>query len=185
MTSQSNPFKKVGSREIYENPWIKVTEDQIIKPNGESGIYGKLNFKNYALGIVALSDNQDIRLVGQYRYVLDAYSWEIPTGGGSLEVPPLEGAQRELREETGLSADHWEELIRIHLSNAITDELGIIYLAKNLTAGQTEFDDTEVLEIKQIPFKNALHMVLNSKITDSMSVTGILATAQKLGIIDL
>ena len=182
--NNSNPFKTISSKDIYENPWIRLVEDQIIKPNGEPGIYGKLHFKNYALGIVAVSENMDIWLVGQYRYVLQAYSWEIPTGGGSRDAPPVEGAKRELREETGLTANRWEELIRIHLSNSVTDEYGMVYLAEELTEGPTEFDDTEILEIKRMPFADVLKMVINGKITDSMSVTGILAAANKWGYVN-
>lgn len=182
--NDANPFKTISSKELYENPWIRLVEDQILKPDGEPGIYGKLHFNNYALGIVAVSENMDIWLLGQYRYVLKSYSWEIPTGGGSREAPPLEGAKRKPREETGLTANRWEELIRIHLSNSVTDEYGMVFLAEELTIGPTEFDDTEILEIKRMPFADALKMVMIGEITDSMSVTGILAAANKWGILN-
>lgn len=180
--SRSNPFRKISSQDIYENPWIKVVEDQIIKPNNEPGIYGKLHFKNYAIGIVALEENHDVWMVGQYRYILDTYTWEIPTGGGSKDVSGLDGAKRELREETGLTAGSWEDLIHIHLSNSVTDEFGMIFLAQDLTPGPTDFDDTEILEIKKIPFQEALSLVMDHTITDSMTVSGILAASHKLGI---
>ena len=174
-----NPFRNIDSRQVYDNPWITVIEDRILKPNGTEGIYGKVLFKQLAIGIVPYADNGDIWLVGQHRYTLDTYEWEIPSGGSSYSDTPVKGAQRELREETGLLAEHWEELTRIHLSNSVSNELGMVFLAQGLTEGETEFDDTEVLEIRRLPFAEALEMVRRHEITDSLSVVGILALADR------
>ena len=170
----NNPWKKLSYKKIYDNPWITVEEYQVINPRGGNGIYGKVKFKNKAIGIIPVDDAGNTWLVGQYRFTLDEYSWEIPMGGGSIGVPILESAKRELKEETGFTASKWTEIMRIHTSNSVTDEEGFIFLAEELTAGETDFDDTEDLEIMKLPFKEAYQMVLEGKITDSLSVAGIL-----------
>lgn len=180
MTRRTNPYRKIDSKQIYDNPWIRVVEDQIVKPNGEQGIYGKVLFKNFALGIIPLTDDLETWLVGQYRYMLDMYSWEIPMGGGSSEVDPLESAKRELKEETGLVAGQWRELLRVHMSNSVTDEVGIVYLAQDLEQKEPDYDDTEVLELMKIPFHEAMDMVHRHEITDSLSVVGLLYLSGKL-----
>ncbi|MCS6832675.1 MAG: NUDIX hydrolase [Flammeovirgaceae bacterium] len=177
MQSEENPWKTLSSTDIYENAWIRLREDKVIKPNGEKGIYGVVHFKYLAIGIIPLDEENHTWLVGQHRYPLNSYSWEIPMGGGKLEVEPLVSAQRELKEETGLMARHWEELLRIHTSNSVTDELGIVYVARGLTAGDTAFDDTEKLQIWKMPFEQALQMALNGHITDSLSLAGIFKLA--------
>lgn len=169
-----NPWKTLSSKKIYENPWIKVEEDQVITPGNTNGIYGKVHFKGYALGIIPLDEHQNTWLVGQYRYTLDEYSWEIPMGGGALDVDILTSAQRELREETGLSAKKWTNILKIHTSNSVTDETGYVFLAKDLTEGPTDFDETEDIQIRKLPFQEAFEMVMNNEITDSLSMAGIL-----------
>ena len=171
-----NPFKILNSKAIYNNNWIEVTEHQVINPAGGNGIYGEVHFKNLALGILVLDDEMNTWLVGQYRFPLKAYSWEIPEGGGALNEPPLQNAQRELKEETGLTAKKWTEIQRMHLSNSVSDELAIIYLAQNLQMGVAQPEDTEQLVVKKLPFTAAYAMVLNGEITDSMSVAAILKT---------
>ncbi len=161
-------------RNVYDNPWITLTEFDVLNPKGNPGIYGKVHFKNKALGIVALSEEGKITLVGQFRFPLSQYSWEIPEGGGPLGVDPLESAKRELKEETGMSASHWQKILEIHLSNSVTDEHGLIYLATGLTRGQAHPEDTEDLKTMEIPFGEALEMVLDGSITDSMTVTALL-----------
>lgn len=182
MTRQENPWKKLGTTLIYDNHWIHVEEDSVIKPNNEPGIYGRVHMKNKAVGIIPLDETNNTWLVGQYRYTLNAYSWEIPTGGGPLEDDVLVSARRELKEETGLTANAWELLLRIHTSNSITDEEGFVLLARDLSQGATAFDDTEVIRIWQLPFTEALEMVMNGKITDSLSVAGILKLARQMEI---
>ena len=174
MTKTDNPWQICASEKIYDNPWISLTEHQVINPSGGEGIYGCVHFKNIAIGIVVLDADNYTWLVGQYRFPLDQYSWEIPEGGGALDTDPLTSAQRELLEETGISASSWVELQRIHLSNSVSDELGIIYLARDLSYGQAEPEETEQLKTLKIPFEEAYQMVLSGQITDSLSVAALL-----------
>src|SRR5882672_4877860 len=122
-----NPWKTLSSEKIYENPWIKVEEHQVINPAGGKGIYGKVHFKNIAIGIIPLDAQGNTWLVGQHRYVLDEWSWEIPEGGGPIKKNILDSAKRELKEETGLTARKWTQLMKIHLSNSVSDEVGFIF----------------------------------------------------------
>jgi 8-oxo-dGTP pyrophosphatase MutT (NUDIX family) len=171
---EENPWQILESKAIYDNPWIEITEHQVINPTGGKGIYGEVHFKNYAIGIIALDEDDQIWLVGQYRFPLKAYSWEIPEGGGPLNTNPLTSAKRELLEETGLVAQHWEELLRMHLSNSVSDELAIIYLARDFEQFEAQPEETEELLVKKVPFEEAYQMVLRGEITDSMSVAAIL-----------
>jgi 8-oxo-dGTP pyrophosphatase MutT (NUDIX family) len=151
-----------------------VTEFDVLTPGGNPGIYGKVHFKNLAMGIIALDTEGMIPLVGQYRFPLQAYSWEIPEGGGRLDRDPLLSAQRELREETGLVARNWTELFRMHLSNSVSDEHAIIYLATDLLQEAPEPEDTEQFSHRRVSIDEAYAMVLNGEITDSISVAAIL-----------
>ncbi len=173
----------LSSKEVYENPWIKLEEDQVINPAGGKGIYGKVHFKNKAIGIVALDDENNTWLVGQHRYTLNEWSWEIPEGGGPIGKSILESAKRELLEETGLKAKHWKEILRAHLSNSVSDEEGFVFLAQGLSEGDHEREATEAdMKVWKLPFAEALEMVMQSKITDSLSIMGILKVARILGI---
>lgn len=169
-----NPWKILKSDQIYENSWIKLTEHQVINPNGGQGIYGEVHFKNIAIGVVVLDSNYNTWLVGQYRFPLKAYSWEIPEGGGDLHTDPLINAKRELQEETGIQASLFTEIQRMHLSNSVSDELAIIYVAQNLEMGISSPEETEDLVVRKLPFEDAFQMVMSGEITDSMSVAGIL-----------
>jgi 8-oxo-dGTP pyrophosphatase MutT (NUDIX family) len=171
---KNNPWETLSGKEIYDNPWINVTEYQVINPSGGKGIYGKVHFKNLGIGIIPLDDEMHTWLVGQYRYTLNAYSWEIPEGGCPVGTDPLETAKRELAEETGLIANEWKELMPFHLSNSVCDESGYIFLARGLKQGESEPEETEQLQVKRIPFEEAYQMVVDGKITDSLSVAGIL-----------
>jgi ADP-ribose pyrophosphatase len=169
-----NPWTILSSSEKYDNPWITVNEHQILNPKGGEGIYGTVHFKNIAIGIIVLDEDHNTWLVGQYRFPLNAYSWEIPEGGGLLAVDPLESAKRELKEETGLSARKWTIIQKMHLSNSVSDELAIIYLATDLIEGESNPEETEDLRILKLPFEEAYTLLLSGKITDSISVAAIL-----------
>jgi len=173
---ERNPWTTIESRKIYDNNWIGLTEHQVINPSGGKGIYGEVHFKNLAIGILPLDEELNTWLVGQYRFPLKAYSWEIPEGGGPLGSDPLDSAKRELLEETGLSATDWVELQRMHLSNSVSNELAIIYIARGLSMGIAQPEETEELRLRKLPFQEAYEMVLNGEITDSMSVAAILRT---------
>jgi len=169
-----NPWRVQSSKKIYDNPWLTLHQDRVINPAGGISHYGKVHFKNLAIGIIPLDDNNNTWLVGQYRYVPDGYSWEIPMGGGPLHLDPLDSAKRELKEETGLSATHWQPLMQLHTSNSVTDERGLVYVARGLSEGETEFEDTEELLIQKLPLEEAVERVLSSEITDAISVAGLL-----------
>lgn len=172
--STENPWQTLSSEEKYNNNWITVTEHQVINPSGGKGIYGEVHFKNIAIGVLPLDEEQNTWLVGQYRFPLKAYSWEIPEGGGPLGSDPELSAKRELVEETGLVANKLTEIQRMYLSNSVSDELAIIYLAQDLTQGEAEPEETEELQIIKVPFSKAYQMVVDGEITDSMSVAAIL-----------
>ena len=170
------------SKEIYSNARISLTEHDVTNPGGGESIYGKVHYKNWALGIIPLDEDQNTWLVGQYRYTLNAYSWEIPMGGGLPDVSRPASAKRELKEETGLPAEKWTEICKIHTSNSVTDEVGYAYLAEGLTQGDTEFEETEDLKIKKLPFQEAVMMCDQREITDSLSVAAIYRLARMLNL---
>ncbi|HEX9649007.1 MAG TPA: NUDIX hydrolase [Cyclobacteriaceae bacterium] len=179
MKKAVNPWKKISGSIVYENNWICVEDHKVINPSGNDGIYGKIHFKNVAVGIIPIDEENYTWLVGQYRYPLNQFSWEIPEGGGIIGGDYLEAAKRELKEETGLVAGNWKEIQRMHLSNSVSDEEAIIYLAENLTQEQAQLDETEYgLEVKRLPFSDVLSMVSTGEITDSISVAGILTVAR-------
>ncbi len=178
-----NPWTTLSGEVKYDNCWITVTEYQVLNPSGGKGIYGKVHFKNKAIGIIPVDKALNTWLVGQYRYTLNAWHWEIPEGGGPLNEDPMESAKRELQEETGLRAGSWKEIIRLHTSNSVTDEEGHIFLAEELQEGASSLEETEAdLKVWKLPLKEALDMVLNGKITDGMSVMAILKVARIKGI---
>lgn len=168
-----NPWKTTSSKEIYDNKWIQLTEYQVIHPGGKPGIYGLVHFKNTAVGIIPLDENYNTWIVGQYRYTLSQYSWEIPEGGGKIGIDTLESAKRELLEETGIKAKHWEEILRLDLSNSVTDEQGIVYVAKGLSFHEPQPDDDELLEIKKLPFSDLFEMAMRGEISDGLALAAI------------
>lgn len=174
MQSEESPWKITSEKTQYDNPWIKVTEFQVLNPSGNPGIYGKVHFKNKAIGVVALDKNQHIYLVGQYRFPLNEYSWELPEGGGPLESSPLDSAKRELLEETGLKAEKWTEIQRMYLSNSVCDEEAIIFLAQNLQQFEAEPEETEQLIIKKMPFAEVYQMVCRGEIKDAITIAAVL-----------
>lgn len=174
MNEQQNPWKVLDQSEVYNNNWIQVTEYKVLNPSGGAGIYGKVHFKNFAIGILPLDNEMNTYLVGQYRFPLNQYSWEIPEGGGPIDEDILDAAKRELLEETGLVASSWQQIVQMHLSNSVSDEKAIVFLATGLEQKEAAPEATEQLVIKKLPFSEAYAMVEAGIITDSMSVAAIL-----------
>lgn len=170
----NNPWEILSSEVQYDNKWIRLTEHQVINPNGGQGIYGVVHFKNLAIGVVALDEAQGIYLVGQYRFPLEQFSWEIPEGGGPLEEDALESAKRELLEETGLVARSWIPILHMHLSNSVSDETSVVYLAQDLEQHAAQPEETEQLTVQRLPFEQVYQMVKDHRITDSISVAAIM-----------
>jgi 8-oxo-dGTP pyrophosphatase MutT (NUDIX family) len=168
-----SPWRTLASRAVYDNAWISVREDAVVRPDGEQGIYGVVHFKNIAIGILAI-EGEFIYLVGQYRYPLDRYSWEIPEGGCGEDEDPLTAARRELEEETGLRAANWEKMGEAHLSNSVSDELAIWFLATGLTQGKHSPEGTEQLKVRRVSFQEASQMAFRGEITDALSLLAIM-----------
>lgn len=158
----------------YNNPWIKICHHNVVTPGNTEGIYGEICFKNLAIGIVPIDINGYTWRVGQFRFPLNAYSWEIPEGGGPLDVDPLESAKRELVEEVGLSANRWTPLLEMHLSNSVSDEKAIVFVAEDLTEGKSQPEDTENLIVEKIHFSQLYTQVMDGTIKDSISVAAVL-----------
>lgn len=169
-----NPWQIKSSKKSYDNPWISVTEHQVKNPSGNNGIYGVVHFKNVAIGIVPLDENFNTWIVGQYRFPLQEYSWEIPEGGCAEHESSLAAAARELEEETGLHATQYTKILHMHLSNSVSDEKAEIYIAQGLTQHAPLPEETEQLVVKQVSFNEVFDMVQNGIITDAMSVAAIL-----------
>ncbi len=172
--SADNPWKTIKSTTIYNNDWITVNHNEVLTPTGTAGIYGKVHFKNLAVGVIPLDDNNNTWIVGQYRYTLDQYSWEIPEGGCPEGSDPLLSAQRELLEETGITAVRWDRIMDLHTSNSVTDEYAQLYIARELSYGEAMPEETELLQVKKLPFTELLDMLHEGLITDAMSVAAIL-----------
>jgi 8-oxo-dGDP phosphatase len=170
---RNGPWTRHARRVAYENAWVTVWHDEVTRPDGGPGIYGLVHFLNLAVGAVVLDDEDRVLLVGQHRYAIDAMSWEIPEGGVPAGESALDGAIREVREETGVEASDWRELARLHLSNSVSDEQAILFTARAVTHGDAEPDGTEQLEVRWVAFEEALAMTLDGRITDAMTVCGI------------
>ncbi len=168
-----NPWKTLQSEVRYDNPWIQITHRDVLNPLGGQGIYGVVHFKNTAIGILPLDENYNTWIVGQYRYTLEEYSWEIPEGGGIIGTDPLLSAQRELKEETGITASKWTQILELNTSNSVTDEYGVAYVAQGLTFGNSEPEDTEELIVKKISFTELYHMAMEGKVKDALSMVTI------------
>jgi 8-oxo-dGTP pyrophosphatase MutT (NUDIX family) len=169
-------WRRGPARPVYDNPWIRVTEYDAIAPTGRSALYGVVGFKNLAIAILPLHDDGAVTLVGQHRFPAADYSWELPEGGGALDADPLEGAKRELREETGLEARDWREVMRLQLSNSVTDERAVGYLATGLSPTKRPYttDDTELLGLARVPFREALEAALAGDLQDALTVAMLL-----------
>lgn len=170
-------WKRLDSQTIYDNDWMTVCEDRVINPGGSENRYGYVHFKNRAVAIVALDEDLNVWLVGQQRYTLNAWSWELPMGGAPRNEALVQAARRELQEETGLGAERWSEIMTLHPSNSITDEVGYVYLAEILTAGPTSFEETEDIEVRSLPLTEAVEMARDGRITDAISVAALFRVA--------
>lgn len=171
------PWRRHGRTVGYQNPWLTVWHDEVVRPDGEPGVYGVVHMANSAVGVVAI-DNQDrVAMVGQHRYPFDRWSWEIPEGGSPLAEDSLRGAQRELLEETGLTARSWREIGRWELSNSVTDETAVTYLATDLEQGEAQPDGSEELEFKWLPFDVVIDMIRRGEIADALTVLPLQALA--------
>jgi 8-oxo-dGTP pyrophosphatase MutT (NUDIX family) len=171
------PWVRRARRTVYRNDWIEVLHDDVTRPDGVAGIYGVVHFRSLAVGVVPIADDARILLVGQWRYTLDRPSWEIPEGGVPFDEDPLEGARRELAEETGYRAREWRELLRLHTSDSVTDEAGVVYVATGLEAGEASPEGTEDIELRWVSLAEALAMIDRGEITDAMSQVGLLRVA--------
>lgn len=172
--NHENPWTTLTSEKIYDSPWIGVTKHDVLNPNGNPGTYSVVHFKNLAIGILPLDNDYNTWIVGQYRYPINQYSWEIPEGGGNHNLPPLDSAKRELHEETGITANKWTKIQEVHLSNSASDEFGILYIAQDLSFGESEPEDDEQLVVRKLHFNELYQMVESGEITDSLTVITVL-----------
>jgi len=175
MIEKKGPWTVVTRETAYENRWIRVTHHDVMTPSETPGVYGTVHFKNLAVGVVPVDEHGHTFLVGQYRFPLDAYSWEIPEGGGVPGEDPQSSAERELQEETGLTARHWQPLVQADLSNSVTDERAIAYLAWGLTQGDNSPEPTEELVIRRVPLTEAFAMIERGEIRDALSILSLQA----------
>lgn len=182
MNRRDNPWTTLATRRVYANPWLELYEEHCLDPSGQPALYGRISFRNKAVGIIPIDEKGYTWLVGQYRYCLHQYSWEIPMGGAPHALPVLESARRELKEETGLSAGRWEQILFVHTSNSVTDEEGYVFTAEELEHGEPQFESTEKIDIRRLPLIEALQMVLSGEITDALSVAGLLKLAALRGL---
>ncbi|MCB0769383.1 MAG: NUDIX hydrolase [Flavobacteriales bacterium] len=171
---ERGPWKTLSVEERYSTPWIAVSHHEVLDPSGTPGIYGVVHFKNLAVGIVPLDEDLNTWIVGQYRYPLDVYSWEIPEGGGRRDRPALESAKRELREEVGIEAERWTPILEMDLSNSASDEVAMLYVAQGLTFHEPEPDHNEELAMRKLPFEELYAMVSRGEIRDSLTVAAVM-----------
>jgi 8-oxo-dGTP pyrophosphatase MutT (NUDIX family) len=176
-STESNPWRRLSRKVAYENPWIEVRHDEVIRPDGLPGIYGVVHFRNRAVGVVPMDSRDRVLLVGQFRYTMDRYSWEIPEGGSPLDEDPEAAARRELAEETGYVGGEWRELCRAELSNSVTDESTILFVATALEEGPASPEGTEQLQLRWVAFEEAMAMIARGELRDAMTILALQALA--------
>ncbi len=172
--AEKNPWKTNKSEWIYDTPWIGVQRHEVTNPAGNPGIYSTIHFKNKAIGVIPLDENNNTWIVGQFRYPLGKYSWEIPEGGGNPKIPYVESAARELLEETGIIAQHYELLLSMDLSNSVSDEEALVYVARGLSFTDAEPEETEILQVKKVSFDELFRMVMAGEIRDAITVAAVM-----------
>ncbi len=165
-----NPWKTLDTKTVHESPWIKVDHHKVINPGGFDSFYSTIHFKNLAIGVIPIDEDMNTYLVGQFRYPIEEYSWEIPEGGGDRNIDPIESASRELQEETGITAKEYRHLVTSHISNSATDEKAIIFMARNLEFGDANPEDDEELQCKKVSLAQLFKMVESGEITDSLTI---------------
>lgn len=180
MTTKAGGWQRLSRKRMYDNAWITVTHEDVRRPNGSEGIYGLVHFKSRAVGVIPIDAEGNTWLVRQSRYALDAFTWEIPEGGAPLDEDPLAAAKRELQEEVGLLAEEWELLLRLHTSNSVTDEEGLVYVASSLRIGRQALEDTEDIEVRKLPLSAAIAMANRGEITDAMSLCALFKLAMQM-----
>jgi ADP-ribose pyrophosphatase len=180
-SKENNPWKLIASKSVYENNWIEVQHQDVLTPAGNPGVYGVVHFKNLAIGIIPLDADNNTWIVGQFRYPLKKYSWEMPEGGGKIGVDPIDSAKRELLEECGIIAKSWEKILEMDLSNSATDEHAILYVARDLEFTEAEPEETEDLQVKKVPFETLFQMVMNGEVSDAMTIAAVLKLKLLLG----
>ena len=178
MTSPYDPFTLVSSKIAYENPWIKVEHQDVIRPDGNAGIYGIVRFKNRAVAVLPIEANGDVWLVGQWRRPLNAWSWEVPEGGVPFDEDLETGARRELEEEAGLIARTLIKVLEFDVSNSVCDEIGFSYIAYDLTVGVVSPDPTEVLSLRRLHFTSLLKEIDQGLIRDAQTLVTVMRAHQ-------
>jgi len=173
-TTTRSQWRSLSSQTVFENPWIRVESHDVIAPTGHPAHYGLVKFANRAIAVLPLHDDGTVSLVGQARFAVSAYSWELPEGGGPLDEDPHATAIRELREETGLQAAHLQEILSFDMSNSVTDEAAVCFLATGLSQGDRAPDETEMFEYARVPFKILLDAVIKGQIRDGLTVVSVL-----------
>ncbi|WP_300375711.1 NUDIX hydrolase [Henriciella sp.] len=179
MSKNNGPWRIHSTEESFSNPWIRIETSQVTHPNGDPGIYGVVRYANLAIGVLPVDEAGYTWLVGQHRFPFDAYSWELPEGGGPMDVMPLESAQRELKEETGLTAENWQEIGRWHLSNSVSDERAIGYLGWGLKEGESAPEPSEALEVRRVTVQELVELCLDGTVTDAFTVLMTLSALQQ------
>lgn len=174
LPSEENPWKILDTEVKLDTPWVRCKLHRVINPSGSEGIYGVTEFKNLAIGILPIDEDNNTYIVGQYRFPMQGYSWEIPEGGGPLHLDPLDSAKRELKEETGIEAASWELIQTLQVSNSATNEFAYIYLARELHHGISEPEENERLVLRKIPFAELYERVKSGEISDSLTVAAVL-----------
>lgn len=180
--SEHNPWTILSQKTVHETAWIRIEHHDVITPAGTDGVYTCVDFKNWAIAIVPIDEEGNTYIVGQYRFPLGEYSWELPEGGGDKLEPPLASAQRELREETGITAANWELIYEFNTSNSVTNEYAYVFVAAGLSFGEPEPEENEQLMVRKLPFRDLLEMVYRNEVKDGLTIIGVLMAARHLGM---